>query len=210
MKFKLQRFFQKLGKHQHTLYANTVVTIEAMIGVMGIALMTGLAFARFSRPTARVMFSRVAIITQHEGMPTLIFRTANQRRNMILEAQMGVYLMRDDITLEGESIRKIYDLKLVRNQTPSFSLSWSVMHIIDESSPLYGMTAELLTQTQALLMISLSGIDETVAQIVHTRHSYGANEILWNHQFVDIMYYNTPDRHRYCDYTHFHDVLPVL
>jgi len=191
-----------------TLYANTVVTIEAMIGVMGIALMTGLAFARFSRPTARVMFSRVAIITQHEGMPTLIFRTANQRRNMILEAQMGVYLMRDDITLEGESMRKIYDLKLVRNQTPNFSLSWTVMHIIDESSPLYGMTAELLTQTQALLMISLSGIDETVTQIVHARHSYGANEILWNHQFVDVIYH-TPDGHRYFDYTHFHDVFPV-
>jgi inward rectifier potassium channel len=191
-----------------TLYANIVVTIEAMIGVMGIALMTGLAFARFSRPTARVMFSRVAIITQHEGMPTLMFRTANQRRNMILEAQMGVYLMRDDITLEGESMRKIYDLKLVRNQTPSFSLSWTVMHIIDESSPLYGMTSELLNQTHTVLMISVSGIDETVTQIVHARHSYGANEILWNHQFVDIIH-NTPDGHRYFDYTHFHDVLPV-
>ena len=191
-----------------TIYANIIVTIEAMIGVMGVALMTGLAFARFSRPTARVIFSRVAVITQHEGMPTLMFRTANQRRNMILEAQMGVYLMRDDITLEGESIRKIYDLKLVRNQTPSFSLSWTVMHIIDESSPLYGMTAELLSQTQALLMISVSGIDETVAQVLHARHSYGANQIFWNYKFVNIIH-NTPDGHRYFDYTHFHDVLPV-
>ncbi|MFM7408791.1 MAG: ion channel [Cuspidothrix sp.] len=191
-----------------TLYANIVVTIEAMIGVMGIALMTGLAFARFSRPTARVVFSRVAVITQYEGVPTLMFRTANNRRNMILEAQMGVYLMRDDITAEGDSMRKIYDLKLVRNQTPSFSLSWSVMHIIDESSPLYGMSGELLTQTQALLMISLSGIDETVAQVVHARHSYAVNEILWNYKFVDIIYH-TPDGHRYFDYTHFHDVLPV-
>jgi len=191
-----------------TFYANVIVTIEAMIGVMGVALMTGLAFARFSRPTARVIFSRVAVITQHEGMPTLMFRTANQRRNMILEAQMGVYLMRDDITLEGESMRKIYDLKLVRNQTPSFSLSWTVMHIIDESSPLYGMTAELLSQTHTLLMISVSGIDETVAQVLHARHSYGANQILWNYKFVDIIH-NTPDGHRYFDYTHFHDVLPV-
>ncbi len=191
-----------------TLYANIIVTIEAMIGVMGVALMTGLAFARFSRPTARVIFSRVAVITQHEGMPTLMFRTANQRRNMILEAQMGVYLMRDDITLEGESMRKIYDLKLVRNQTPSFSLSWTVMHIIDESSPLYGMTSELLSQTHGLLVISMSGIDETVAQVVHARHNYSANEILWNYKFVDIIYH-TPDGHRYFDYTHFHDVLPV-
>jgi inward rectifier potassium channel len=191
-----------------TIYANVIVTIEAMIGVMGVALMTGLAFARFSRPTARVIFSRVAVVTQHQGMPTLMFRTANQRRNMILEAQMGVYLMRDDITVEGEFMRKIYDLKLIRNQTPSFSLSWTVMHIIDESSPLYGMTSESLNLTQALLIISVSGIDDTVAQIVHARHSYSANEILWNYQFVDIMHH-TPDGHRYLDYTHFHDVLPL-
>ena len=96
----------------------------------------------------------------------------------------------------------------VRNQTPSFSLSWTVMHIIDESSPLYGMTAELLSLTQALLMISVSGIDEAVTQFVHARHSYAGNEILWNHQFVDVIYH-TSDGHRYVDYTHFHDVFPI-
>ncbi|MBD2568420.1 ion channel [Anabaena lutea] len=191
-----------------TTYANIIVTIEAMIGVVGIAVMTGLAFARFSRPTARVIFSRVAVITPHEGLPTLTFRTANQRRNMILEAQMRMYLMRDEITVEGYYIRRIYDLKLLRNQTPNFSLSWLVMHIIDESSPLYGMTAESLTHTNSLLMVSVSGIDETVAQVVHARYSYGANEILWNHRFVDIMHH-TSDGHRYVDYNHFHDVLPV-
>jgi inward rectifier potassium channel len=191
-----------------TLYANIIVTIEAIAGLMGIALVTGLAFARFSRPTARVMFSKVAIITRHEGMSTLMFRTANQRHNMILAAQMRVYLMRDDVTLEGESMRKIYDLQLIRNQTPSFSLSWTVMHIIDESSPLYGMTSLSLSQTHALLMVSVSGIDETVAQVVHARHSYSANEILWNYQFVDVIYHTT-DGHRYFDYTHFHDVLPL-
>ncbi len=191
-----------------TTYANIIVTIEAMIGLMGIALMTGLAFARFSRPTARVLFSRVAVITSHEAMPTLIFRTANQRRNMILEAQMRVYLMRDEVTLEGKFMRRLYDLKLLRNQTPSFTLSWSVMHVIDESSPLYGVTPELLTQTNSMLIISLSGIDETVAQVVHARHSYGANEILWNNQFVDIIHH-TPDGHRYIDYNRFHDVLPL-
>ncbi|MHC5729404.1 MAG: ion channel, partial [Nostoc sp.] len=92
-----------------TTYANIIVTIEAMIGLMGIAVMTGLAFARFSRPTARVLFSRVAVITPHDAMPTLIFRTANKRRNMILEAQMRVYLMRDEVTLEGQFMRRFYD-----------------------------------------------------------------------------------------------------
>ncbi|MEH2423766.1 MAG: ion channel [Nostoc sp.] len=191
-----------------TTYANIIVTIEAMIGLVGIAVMTGLAFARFSRPTARVLFSRVAVITSHDKMPTLIFRSANKRRNMILEAQMRVYLMRDEVTLEGQFMRRIYDLKLLRNQTPSFTLSWSVMHVIDEFSPLYGMTAESLTQTNTMLIISLSGIDETVAQVVHARHSYGANEILWNNQFVDI-FHHTPDGNRYIDYNRFHDVFPL-
>jgi inward rectifier potassium channel len=191
-----------------TTYANIIVTIEAMIGLVGIAVMTGLAFARFSRPTARVMFSRVAVITPHDNKPTLMFRTANQRRNMILEAQLRVYLMRDEITAEGQFMRRIYDLKLLRNQTPSFSLSWSVVHVIDEFSPLYGMTAESLIQTNSMLMISLSGIDETVTQVVHARHSYSAHEILWNNRFVDI-FHETPDGHRYIDYNRFHDVLPL-
>jgi len=190
-----------------TTYANIIVTIEAMVGLVGIAVMTGLAFARFSRPTARVMFSRVAVITPHDAKPTLMLRAANQRRNMILEAQMRVYLMRDEVTVEGQSMRRIYDLKLLRNQTPNFSLTWSVVHIIDEFSPLYGMTPESLTQTNTILIISLSGIDETVAQVVHARHSYSANEILWNNRFVDIIHY-TSDGHRYIDYNHFHNVLP--
>jgi inward rectifier potassium channel len=191
-----------------TAYAHIIVTIEAIIGLMGIAVMTGLAFARFSRSTARVMFSNVAVITQHQGMPTLMLRTANQRRNIILEANIRVNLMRDEVTSEGESIRRIYDLPLVRHQTPNFSLSWSVMHVIDESSPLYGMTPELLIKTHSLLMVSLSGIDETVAQVVHARHSYSPKDIVWNSRFVDIIHH-TPDGHRYFDYNHFHDVLPL-
>lgn len=191
-----------------TTYAHIIVTIEAIIGLMGIALMTGLAFARFSRPTARVMFSNVIVITPYQGVQTLTFRTANQRRNMILEAQVKLYLMRDEMTDEGDLIRRIYDLQLLLNQTPSFSLSWSVMHKIDESSPLYGMTPELLIKTNSLLMVSLSGIDETVAQVVHARHTYGSQDILWNSKFVDIIHH-TPDGHRYVDYEKFHDVLPL-
>ncbi|RCJ33585.1 ATP-sensitive inward rectifier potassium channel 10 [Nostoc minutum NIES-26] len=191
-----------------TIYANTIVTIEAMVGLMGIAVMTGLAFARFSRPTARVMFSRVAVITPYEGVPTLMFRTANKRRNTILEAQMRVYLMRDEVSTEGQFMRRFHDLKLLRNQTPGFALTWLAMHVIDESSPLYGVTPELLIQTNTMLMVSLSGIDETVAQVVHARHSYGTHDILWNNRFVDIMHH-TPDGDRYIDYSNFHDVLPL-
>ncbi|MDZ7956615.1 MAG: ion channel [Aulosira sp. DedQUE10] len=189
-----------------TLYANTIVTIEAMVGLMGIAVMTGLAFARFSRPTARVVFSRVAVITPHEGQATLMFRTANKRRNLILEAQMRVYLMRDEVTTEGVYIRRIYDLKLQRTLSPSFTLSWLAMHIIDEFSPLYGMTKESLIKTNASIVISLSGIDETVAQVLHARHTYSATDLMWNYQFVNIMH-ETEDGHRYIDYQYFHDAI---
>lgn len=191
-----------------TLYSNIIVTIEAMTGIVGIALMTGLAFARFSLPSARVIFSNVAVITPYNGVPTLMFRTANQRRNLILEAQMRVYLMRDEITVEGEFIRRLHDLKLLRNQTPSFTLSWLALHPIDESSPLYGMSAESLVQTNANIIISVSGIDETVAQVVHARHQYTARDILWNNRFVDI-FHHTSDGHRYIDYKYFHDVEPL-
>ncbi|PMB24517.1 ATP-sensitive inward rectifier potassium channel 10, partial [Fischerella thermalis CCMEE 5319] len=191
-----------------TTYANIIVTIEAMMGLVGIAVLTGLAFARFSRPTARVIFSRVAVIAPHNGIPTLMFRAANKRRNQILEAQLRVYLMRDEVTTEGQFIRRFHELNLLRNQTPSFTLSWTAMHPIDELSPLYGMTPESLVSTKTSIVVSLSGIDETVAQVLHARQTYAAHEILWNNQFVDI-FYHTSDGHRYIDYNYFHDVVPL-
>lgn len=191
-----------------TAYANALVTIEAMVGLVGIAVLTGLAFARFARPTARVLFSQVAVVTPYEGVPTLMFRTANQRRNQILEAQMRVYLMQDEVTREGHAMRRFYDLRLLRQRTPSFTLSWTVMHPIDEYSPLSGATRESLIQGRATIVVSLSGIDQTVAQMIHARHTYTAHELLWNHQFVDI-FHDTPDGHRYLDYTHFHEAFPL-
>jgi inward rectifier potassium channel len=191
-----------------TVYANAIVTLEAMVGIVGVAVLTGLAFARFSRPTARVQFSRVAIIAPDEGRPTLKFRAANRRRNQILEAQMRVYLMRDEINADGQFIRRIHDLHLHRTQTPSFALTWLVLHTINESSPLYGMTAEDLIRTNSAIAITLSGIDETVTQVVNARHMYSAHEIIWNSRFVDVIYH-TPDGHRYIDYNYFHDVEPL-
>jgi inward rectifier potassium channel len=191
-----------------TDYANAIVTIEAMVSLVGIAVLTGLAFARFSRPTARVLFSQVAVIAPSDGVPALFFRTANQRRNQILEAQLRVYLMRDEVRADGQFIRRIHDLRLQRDQSPGFMLSWLATHIIDETSPLYGMTAAALIQTQATIVVALSGIDETVSQVVHARHTYAARDILWNNQFVDIIRH-TENGDRYIDYNYFHNVLPL-
>jgi len=191
-----------------TIYANTIVTIEAMFGLFGIAVLTGLAFARFSRATARVLFSNFAVIIPYDGVPTLMFRAANQRQNQILEAQLQVYLMRDEITSEGYTMRRFYKLPLLRSQTPSFTLSWTALHPIDENSALYGATPDSLQQSQTTIVVSLSGLDETVSQVIHARHTYAAQDLLWNYRFKDI-FYTTPDGHRYIDYIYFHDVEPL-
>jgi len=193
--------------HPTTAFANLIVTIESLVGLLGLAMATGLGFARFSKPTARVLFSRVAVIMPFNGVPTLIFRTANKRRNQILEAQLQVSLLRDEITVEGEFMRRFYDLNLVRSRNPAFALTWSAMHPIDETSPLYEATIDSLIEEEATITVSLAGLDETVAQPIHARHIYTAQEILWNMRFVDVLKW-TDDGQRYIDYNHFHDVMP--
>lgn len=194
--------------YPQTDYANMLVSIEALVGLMGVATATGLMFARFSRPTARVLFSRVAVVAPHNGVPTLMLRVANERRNQILEAQIGLSLLRDEVTQEGQYIRRFYDLKLLRSQTRIFALSWTVMHEIDESSPLYGATPELLAEAETDIVATLTGIDETASQTVHARHYYVTDEILWNMRFVDI-FSRKPDGRRLLDFTRFHDVTPL-
>jgi inward rectifier potassium channel len=191
-----------------TFYAHWVVTAESIISLLAIAVVTGLAFARFSKPTARIMFSHVAIIEQFNGVPTLIFRAANQRHNQIVEAQIQVYLLRDEKSQEGTFLRRFHELKLVRHRTPSFTLTWNIMHPIDEDSPLYGQTPESLAKVRAQITASISGTDETAAYMIHARHMFSHSEILWDHRFTDIMY-KSPNGDRYLDYTHFHQAIPL-
>ena len=192
--------------HPTSTYTNAIVTIEAMVGLVGIAMITGLSFARFSNPTARVRFTKQAVIMMYNGVPTLMFRTANERRNYILEANLKVYFLRDEITAEGHALRRFYELKLVRDNTPSFSLSWTVMHAITPESPLYGETSESLVNTNAAMIISLSGIDETVSHVVHARHLYGSHDLKFNYKFVDI-FHQTSKGNRYIDYRDFDSIV---
>jgi inward rectifier potassium channel len=190
--------------HPQNLYTNIITTIEAFASLFAIALVTGLIFARFTKSTARVLFSKVAIVKIHNGIQTLMFRAANERRNQILEANLRVVLMRDEISEEGEFMRRFHELKLERNYSPSFTLSWTAIHNIDRDSPLYGCTAESLAQVNAQIIVSLSGIDETIANAIHSRHTYTAADILFDRRFVDILS-RTTEGHSYIDYTRFHD-----
>ena len=188
-------------------YAHLLVTLVAITSLLGIAVLTGLAYTRFSRPTAQVLFSRVAVVTAFQGTPTLMFRAANERRNQILEAQMRLYLTLDE-TSDGRMMRRFYELGLRRDRNPSFFLSWTALHPIDEASPLYGLSHDDLMRSNAALLVSVSGIDQTVVQAIHTRHTYYAADILWQHEFKDI-FHPMENGDRYIDFADFHTVEPV-
>ena len=189
-----------------TFYANVMVTIEALLGMASVAVAAGLIFARFSQPTARVLFSRVVVVTPYNGVPTLMFRCANERRNQIFEAQVHVDFAREETSAEGMSLRRSYELNLSRNRNPQFSLSWTVMHPMDAASPLYGIDPDLLAGQEAAIVVTLSGIDETISQRVFARTSYRADEILWGRKFVDILS-ETEDGLTQIDYRRFHDTV---
>lgn len=193
--------------HPITFYANCVVTLEAIVSLLLIAVVTGLAFARFSRPHAKVIFSNTVVIDKYNGVPTLMFRIANERQNIIIEAELQVYLLLDETTQEGHFMRRFHELKMMRNRTPALSLTWTPMHLIEEDSPLYGHTADSLAQLNAQIQVSITGIDEAVSYTISARHNYATPEILYHHRFVDIIVPQANgDRH--IDYRYFHSVFP--
>ncbi|MEM6753900.1 MAG: ion channel [Cyanobacteria bacterium P01_C01_bin.38] len=191
-----------------TLFANILVAIEALLGLLGVSVGSGLVFARFSLPKARVMFSRIAVIAPYNGIPTLMFRVANERQSWILEAEVNVSLVTSEITEEGEAMRRFYKLPLFRNQSSLFALTWTVMHPIHESSPLYGVTLEEMLEKEMEILITITGIDQTVSDNIHAHHSYIPIEILWNHKFADILS-KTRDGKRSVDYSCFHDAVAL-
>jgi inward rectifier potassium channel len=189
-----------------TLVSNILVSIEALVGLLGLAIMTGLTFAKFSRPTARVRFSRYAIIAPRDGITSLLIRMANMRANRIVEADIHIVLGRQEITLEGETIRRFYDLPTTRSRSPLFMLSWTAVHPITADSPFFGQTRESLAASSAEVVVSITGLDQTFSQTVHARHSYRLEEIAWGARFADVLKAN-PDGTRYIDFAHFDDIV---
>ena len=169
-------------------WANGLVACEAFLNIAVTALATGLIFSRVSRPTARVLFADRALITTFEGRQVFLFRAANRRDNQILEAEVSVSLAHNTLTPEGIAHRRLVDLPLARSRSPLFALSWTVMHVIDETSPLHGATRESLKKVQAEIVIVLSGTDSAFASRVHARHSYIPSELCWNCYYEDVIF----------------------
>jgi inward rectifier potassium channel len=167
------------------LAANLLVTVEVFGGWVALALAAGLLFARFSRPTAKIVFSRRAVMAPYQGRRAFEFRIANERRNQLSNVEAEVVLSRIE-NEAGKTKRTFHPLKLERSRVMFFPLHWVVVHPIDESSPLYGLTEQDLERSDTEFLVLLNAMDETFSQTVHARSSYKPDEIVWGAQFSDI------------------------
>ena len=194
--------------HPATLYGHLLATTEIFIGMTGIALQTGLVFARFSRPRALIEFARNPVILHYDGRLTLMVRTANARQNVIIDAAARLHLLQWETSAEGLALRRIHDLVLVRERQPMFVLGWNLMHVIDEESPLWDLDAQSMIAQSSVLILTMQGNDETTSQNMQARKSYNAEDIRWQHRYRDMLR-SGPDGITHMNYDYFHDVIPV-
>ena len=185
-----------------TLLAHILMSFEALIGMIGLAVTTGLIFAKFSRPSARVRFSHYGVISPRDGVLSLMFRMANERESQIVEAQAHVLLARNEVTAEGESVWRFHDLELSRYRNSTFRHSWTVVHPIRPGSPLHGASEESLKAARAEIVVAVTGIDGAFMQTVYARHTYDAPDIIWGARLVDVMI-RTPEDDFLIDYGKF-------
>jgi inward rectifier potassium channel len=190
------------------LYGCLVVTVEAFVGLLSVAMASGLMFAKFARPTARVMFSDKLLVSNRDGKPYLIIRMANRRGNDLVEASVRLTVGKEEVTAEGDRLRKLYELKLVRSQQPLFILTWTAMHLIDESSPLYGESEASLRNGNSNIIVTFTGLDGTFSTTVHARHLYFSEDVVWGGHFADVTS-TLPDGRLQLDYSRFQEIEPL-
>jgi len=192
-----------------TLYGHIVSTIEIMVGMFGMAVITGLIFIRFSRPTARIIFSKRMVISKFDGKPALMLRVANLRHEAMAEAEFRLILIRDEWVQEEETMRRFYALSLQFDRLISFPVAITIRHIIDERSPLFGVNIEDLKNSDTRIVASVVCIDTVIPASVQTHHHYSWKDVHFDHRFVEI--YNDIDDHRISvDYGLLHEVEPVV
>src|ERR1700688_2526331 len=190
--------------HPQTHYGHFVSAVELFTGIFSMSLMTGLIFARFSRPNARLLFAEHPVISNYEGKPTLMNRFANERQAIISSAVARLWLFKNIVSMEGQSFRRFYELPLVRNEHPALALSWTLYHVLDEESPLCGLDPDDLEAADVMLVVVVSGYDVVAAQTVHARKSYDHSDIRFGHRYADIIG-TTDDGRIKIDYSRFHE-----
>ena len=195
--------------YPQTTYAHVVTTIEIISGMFWLAVMTGLIFVRFSRPTARVVFSRSIVIAPFDGQPTLMMRVANLRASSLVEAEFRIMFMRDEPLKEsGEMFRRFYSLKLHFDRLIVFPAALTLRHTIDETSPLYGETGDSLESGRALFVASVVGIETVISAAVQSQHDYSWHDVRFGERFVEV-YTDHGDGRLTVDYGRLHETEPV-
>jgi inward rectifier potassium channel len=190
------------------LATNILVALESVVSLLGLAVVTGLVFARFSRPVADILFSQKAVMSWIGNLRAFQFRIINTRNNQIIDLHVRLLVSRFETNASGAAVRRYYPLNLERESVVFFPLSWTIVHIIDKDSPLYGVTQDELCASGAEFLILLTGMDETFSQVVNTRSSYRASEIIWDAKFTDIFVYDPEGRMAGIDMKRFHDTAP--
>jgi inward rectifier potassium channel len=187
--------------------ANLVMVLESTASLVLTALATGLVFAKFSRPTASLLFSRQIAIAPMNGVPTLSFRVGNRRGNRIVLATVKVSMVRTELTLEGKTFYRTIDLQLSRESILALTRSWTVLHTIDERSPLAGETAQSLAAKEVEIQVAVVGTDDLWMQTVHGSHRYLDGDIAWGMRHADILH--DDGRTVTLDLRKFHDLDPA-
>jgi inward rectifier potassium channel len=172
--------------YPESFYGHLITMLEIMVGMFGLAVITGLIFVRFSRPTARMHFSKVAVIAPFDGVPNLMIRVANLRHQAMVEPEFRMILLRSTITAEGDEVRRFRSLKLEFDHLISFPAVLTVRHRIDEESPLFGMTPKDFQQQDIRIVASIVGVDAVIVAPVQSFGDYNYDQIEWNRRFVEI------------------------
>jgi len=188
--------------------AHLLTTAEAIAGVFVVALATGILFSKFSMLRARVRFSTTAVIGPMNGVPTLMIRIGHERSSQVVDALVRIVYSRSEQTTEGVHMYRMYDLKLERERIPALSRAWTVLHVIDEKSPLHGATPDILKAVEGEFLLSLSGVDETSGQMLHAQHTYEDVHVRWGERYADMLS-RLPDGRMLVDMTKFDLTVPV-
>jgi len=191
------------------IYGHIVASTEIIFGLMSMAVITGLVFTRFSRPRSRLMFSRVAVVGPYDEYNALMLRVVNERHGTVAEASARLTLLRRTHLPNGKILRRFIDLQLERPSTPVISLSWNLIHRIDEQSPFWGTTAADLERDGGMLIASIKGYDESISASVVARQTYPARNVLFDHEFIDVVD-QLPTGEVVLDVARFHDAVPVV
>ena len=190
-----------------TTFAHILVILESILSVLAMAFLTGLAFAKLSRPIARVQFTNQVIIVPHNGQPTLMFRLANLRGNQIAEAVVKAVVLKSEVSREGHSMRTQNDVIFKRSSSSFFILTWTVMHTIDETSPFYGLSQKDLIAQNIEMSVSVMGYDETYSQTVHASCVYAPEDFIFDKRFADLILSAPNGAATAIDYTKFDQLL---